>query len=332
MSSGVDPTWKPDILGPGFEQAIIPLGEDPDTGKKVRAVIVRATQANSNADPEKPALLWIHGMSDYFFQDHVAEYFAQLGYPFYGIDLRRCGRARTRGQRWHYTRDMANYFPELTKALDIITAEVPSGKVVPMAHSTGGLIAPLWLDDLRRNDRDRHGKVAGMILNSPWLDLQFNRFLVALARPAIGVIGRIAPLIPLPGGDLSAYGVSIYQGAHGEWDFNTTMKPLEGHRKYMGWIRAVDKAQRRIHSGDIDAAVPTLTLVSAHSYLGEDYSPAADTADTVLDVEQIRTWAPETSSQHNTATIDGARHDVFLSEAFAREVAFKTTAEWLEDL
>ena len=73
--------WKPDILGPGYEQAVLQLGEDPDTGKDVRAVLVRAAAGNAKADPRKPALLWIHGLSDYFFQDHVAEYFTGLGYP-----------------------------------------------------------------------------------------------------------------------------------------------------------------------------------------------------------------------------------------------------------
>lgn len=324
--------WQPDILGPGFEQAVIELGADPDTGKKTRAVLVRATGGNTHTDPDKPALLWVHGMSDYFFQDHVAEYFTSQGYPFYALDLRRCGRARKRGERWHYTTDMAHYFPELTAALEAVAAETTSGKVVPLAHSTGGLIVPLWADHLRRNDRDNHSKLAGMVLNSPWLDLQFPKLAVAVLRPVVKSVGRIAPRLPLPGGDLGAYGQSIHEDHHGEWSFDTEMKPLGGHPKFVGWIRGVVKGQEKIHRGDIDAGVPTLTLVSAHSYLGEDYSPAADTADTVLDVDQIRKWAPRTSKQHTTKTIEGARHDVFLSEAFAREVAFKTTTEWLAEL
>lgn len=319
--------WKPDILGPGYEQAVLPLGEDPDTGKDVRAVLVRAAGGNAKADPRKPALLWVHGLSDYFFQDHVAEYFTGLGYPFYAIDLRRCGRARTRGQRWHYTLDMANYFPELTAALEYTAAQ--HGSVVPVAHSTGGLIAPLWADHLRRQDPANHAKLRGMVLNSPWLDLQFNPLVVKPARPVINALGKALPLLPLPGGKLGAYGVSIHESQHGEWAFDTEKKPLTGHRKYLGWLRAVNRAQEQIHRGGVDTGVPTLTLVSSHSYLGKDYSPAADAADTVLDVDQIRTWAPTLSKDADVKTIDGARHDVFLSEPFAREVAFKATAEWL---
>ncbi|WP_284522843.1 hypothetical protein [Corynebacterium aquatimens] len=52
----------------------------------------------------------------------------------------------------------------------------------------------------------------------------------------------------------------------------------------------------------------------------------------MLDVEQIRNWAPEVAEDVEVKTIEGARHDVFLSEAFAREVAFKATSEWLDAL
>ena len=120
------------------------------------------------------------------------------------------------------------------------------------------------------------------------------------------------------------------QDEHGEWDFNTAWKPIDGHRKYLGWIRAVIKGQEQIHAGNVDTGVPTLTLRSSHSYLGEDYSPAADTADTVLDVDQIQRWAPTLAKDAEVEVVDGARHDVFLSERFAREAAFKLVFAWLD--
>ena len=78
--------------------------------------------------------------------------------------------------------------------------------------------------------------------------------------------------------------------------------------------------------------MPTLTLCSPHSYLGKPYSPAADTADTVLDVAQIQKWAPTLSDTSETQVIEGARHDVFLSERHAREAAFAATDAWLDAL
>lgn len=322
--------WRPDILGPGYEQADLDMGPDPDTGNDVRAVLVRASAANRHADPDKPALLWLHGLSDYFFQTHVADYFTSRGYAFYALDLRRCGRARQRRQRWHYTSDIANYFPEMTAALAYVATQHSS--VVMLAHSTGGLIAPLWADHLRTEDPATHAALGGLILNSPWLDLQYPSWLVKVAKPLLKFTGRIAPLLPLPQTGLETYGASIHESAHGEWKFDTAMKPLAGHRKYFGWLRAIIDAQERIHDGAVDAGVPVLTLVSSHSYLGEDYSPAADTTDTVLDVDQIRKWAPHLSHDSTVRTIDGARHDVFLSERFARELAGKASIEWLESL
>lgn len=319
--------WKQDVLGDNFEQARLHLAKDPDSGKNPDAVLVRDVRSSQS---NLPAVLWVHGMSDYFFQSHVADEFNEHGYPFYALDLRRCGRAHTKGQRWHFTLDMRRYFEELTLALRILARA--HGSVVVLAHSTGGLIVPLWADDLRRNSPEDHALIQGIELNSPWLDLQFPSWMVKPLKPVLKSLGAIFPSLPLPGGSLDTYGTSIHDAAHGEWSFNTKWKPLDGHRKYVGWIRAVIKAQEPIHNGDIDTGVPMLTLRSSHSYLNKKYSPAADTADTVLDVEQIQRWAPTLAKDSRVEVIDGARHDVFLSERHAREAAFKATFTWLDGL
>lgn len=323
----IELNWQPDVLGSGFEQAVLPQGKDPDSGTRVEAVLVRAVRA-SESSTRKPAVLWVHGMSDYFFHTHVADEFAAHGYPFYALDLRRCGRALRKGERPHFTLSMSRYFPELTQALDILARE--HGSVVVLAHSTGGLIVPLWADHLRREEPEEHAKLAGIILNSPWLDLQFPSWQVAVLKPVLNTLGAVFPSLPLPHGGEGTYGRSIHKDEHGEWDFNTSWKPIDGHRKYLGWIRAVIKGQEQIHAGNVDTGVPTLTLRSSHSYLGEDYSPAADTADTVLDVDQIQRWAPTLAKDAEVEVVDGARHDVFLSERFAREAAFKSVFAWLD--
>lgn len=323
----IELNWQPDVLGSGFEQAVLPQGKDPDSGTRVEAVLVRDVRA-SESSTRKPAVLWVHGMSDYFFHTHVADEFTANGYPFYALDLRRCGRALRKGERPHFTLSMRRYFPELTQALDILARE--HGSVVVLAHSTGGLIVPLWADHLRREEPEEHAKLAGIILNSPWLDLQFPSWQVAVLKPVLNTLGAVFPSLPLPHGGEGTYGRSIHKDEHGEWDFNTSWKPIDGHRKYLGWIRAVIKGQEQIHAGNVDTGVPTLTLRSSHSYLGENYSPAADTADTVLDVDQIQRWAPTLAKDAEVEVVDGARHDVFLSERFAREAAFKSVFAWLD--
>lgn len=323
--------WQPDVLGEGYEQAVLHLAKDPDTKRRPRAVLVRDKRALShNRQSGTPAVLWVHGMSDYFFQTHVADELSEHGHAFYALDLRRCGRAHRKGERWHFTLDMRRYFEELTLALRTIAKE--HGSVVVLAHSTGGLIVPLWADHLRREQPEDHKLLAGVLLNSPWLDLQFPRWVVVPLRPVVNALGAVFPSLPLPAGGEGTYGQSIYKGAHGEWDFNTEWKPLGGHRKYLGWMRAVVKAQEPVHGGEVDTGVPTLTLCSSHSYLGKEYSPAADTADTVLDVEQIQCWATTLTEGAQVQVIDGARHDVYLSERHAREAAFKATLTWLDAL
>lgn len=320
-------SWTVDDLGKGFSRATIPLGRDPEGEGEIGAVLVRAEPDEPTG---KPALLWVHGMSDYFFQDHVAAHYLEKGYPFYALDLRKCGRAHREGQKWHYTLDLRHYFDELTIATQLIAEK--HGEVIPLAHSTGGLIVPLWADHLRRYDTATHGKLAGIVLNSPWLDMQFPSWAVKVLRPVVGSVGKLVPDLKLPSVGESTYGQSIYKGEHGQWDFDTEKKALGGHTKYLGWLRAVMVGQSEIHDGNVDAGVPTLTLCSTHSYLGKPYSAAADTADTVLDVEQIQQWAPEVSSISATKTIDGALHDVFLSHQHARQKAFDAADEWLDVL
>ncbi len=320
--------WSADELGGGFEHAVLDLGPDPEGEGENNAVLVKAP---GESEAGKPALLWVHGMSDYFFQTHVAEHFTAQGYPFYAIDLHKCGRAHREGQRWHHTNDMATYFGELTEATRLIAEK--HGGVIPLAHSTGGLIVPLWLDHLRRTDKDTHALVKGMILNSPWVDMQVPRWQVRVLRPVVKLGAKIAPDMKLPVSGEATYGESIYKGLNGNWDFDTEKKRLGGHDKYVGWLAAVLDGQSTLHDASTDAAVPTLTLCSTHSYLGKPYSPAADTADTVLDVAQIQKWAPQlTTSAHETRPIPGALHDVFLSQPHARGLAFAAVDAWLDKL
>ncbi len=325
--------WRPDILGDDYEAADLPLGADPEGEGRVLATLVRHRPAGAGPEwSRRPALLWVHGMTDYFFHEHVAEYFHGQGYAVYGLDLRKCGRARQEGQRWHYATDLAHYFPDLTLATRALAGEGHPG-VIPIAHSTGGLIVALWLDHLRRTEPDTHDLLPGTVLNSPWLDMQYPRWMVRLMRPAANLLGPKLPDLRLPGGNLGTYGSSIHVSAHGEWSFDTRMKPLGGHPKYLAWLATVLDGQKAVHTGNVDMGVPVLALCSSDSYLGhKTYSPAFDTADTVLDVEQIRRWAPSLGQQVTVASIDGARHDVFLSLPHAREEAFSTTRDWLGTL
>lgn len=326
-----DLSWDEDILGAGYRAATLNLGEDPDGEGTAVATLVRAdhaVQATGDDPTARPALLWVHGMSDYFFHTHVAERCAEEGYPLYALDLRKCGRSHRPGQHWHYTSDLAHYYPELTAAARLLARQ--HGAVVPLAHSTGGLVAALWLDHLRRTEPELLASIPAAILNSPWLDMPFPRPVVVGTKALTTTVGRLRPFLSLPQKEISAYGQSLHRSHGGEWDYDTTMKPLSGHRKYYGWIEAIFQGQAALRAQP-PLGLPMLTLCSSRSWLGHEYSAASDSADTVLDVDQIRRLAPDLSTRSTVIALDSARHDVFLSTPLVREEAFAATFDWLAE-
>src|ERR1700733_9292204 len=134
--------WKPDALE-GYQQGGFELGRDPDGEGDIGAVLVRRQPGADEI--AHGAVLYVHGFSDYFFQTELADFAAERGLAFYALDLRKSGRARRDGQTAHYVSDLDLYDAELDTTLDLLAAEHPGLPVVLVAHSTGGLIASLWL-------------------------------------------------------------------------------------------------------------------------------------------------------------------------------------------
>jgi alpha-beta hydrolase superfamily lysophospholipase len=317
--------WIPDELGEGYEQHTIPLGADPDGEGKVEATLVRRTPGEFY----DAAVLYVHGFSDYFFQRELAEFFAERGFVFYALDLRKCGRSRREGQMGHYVSDLALYDAELEESLAIIRDETGGKPVVLAAHSTGGLILPLWLDRLNKRPGGTTGAgIFGAVFNSPWLDLQGAPWMRSVGTKAIATIARVKPksIIKLPPTD--AYGSSLHVSANGEWDFNTVFKPLQGFPVSFGWLAAIRRGHAALHKG-LDIGVPSLVLRSARSRFARKYSAAVDNVDAVLDVKQIARWSGCLGDQVTVVPIEGARHDVFVSKEGARKAAYAAVDAWL---
>ena len=319
-----DIQWQPDNLGDGYSQTILELGVDPDGEGQVAAVLVRRDPRDGEV--AEGAVLYVHGFSDYFFQTALADFFAARGMAFYALDLRKSGRARRPGQTAHYVSDLALYDDELERALAIVVAAHPGQPVVLAAHSTGGLIVPLWLD--RRRASGRVAPVAGLVLNSPWFDLQGKPALRGPVTQALRVLSRAQPMRvfkAMPG----VYGRTLHTSGTGEWDFDVALKPLDGFPVTMGWLNAVRRGHAQLHHG-LDVGVPSLVLRSTRSDFSPQYTEVSDRADTVLDVTQIARWAGCLGGETTVVPIDGARHDVFLSLAEPRERAYATVDGWLK--
>jgi alpha-beta hydrolase superfamily lysophospholipase len=318
------PSWQPDILGEGYRQHVIDLGADPDGEGSIAAVLVR--REPRAGEVARGAVLYVHGFCDYFFQTALADFFAARGLAFYAVDLRKSGRARRAGQTAHYVSDLALCDRELDSALAIVTGEHPDVPVILVAHSTGGLIVPLWLD--RRRDAGRLAPVAGVVLNSPWFDLQGKPVYRGPLTQALRVLARAQPLRELkltPG----VYGRTLHVSGTGDWDFDLDLKPLAGFPVTIGWLNAVRRGHAQLHRG-LDIGVPSLVLRSSRSHFSADYSPLSDRADTVLDVRQIARWAGCLGAETTVVPIQDARHDIFLSLAGPREQAYSVLAAWLD--
>ncbi|MGW1740795.1 alpha/beta hydrolase [Nocardia sp. NPDC001965] len=317
--------WQPDVLGDEYEFRTLELGPDPDGEGDIVATLVRhLPDVTATAD----AVLYVHGFTDYFFQRHVAEHFAARGHRFYALDLRKCGRSLQPGQTPHFISDLALYDRELDEALRVIMAEA-SAKVLVVAHSTGGLVASLWLDRLQRAGGSAAAGISGLVLNSPWFDLQGPAYVRTVGTQVINTVGRFRAKSALPLGKSSAYGDSLHQSMSGEWDYDLDWKPRYGFPVRAGWLRAIRLGQARLHRG-LDIGVPALLLRSKLTEFAREYGPTVDVADAVLDVAQIQRWAGCLGDRTNIVPIDGARHDVFLSAEVPRTEAFRELDNWLD--
>ncbi len=319
--------WSPDILGDGFTCTTVDLGDDPDGEAAIVATLVRH-RPDVGTDGPRAAVLYVHGFTDYFFQAPLAEAFAAAGFDFFALDLRKCGRSRRPGHTPHHITDLAAYDAELNAALDIVDEATGGAAVVVAAHSTGGIITPLWLDRLRRTDPVRHDRVTGLVLNSPWFDLQGSPGLRSYGTVLVHAVARVAPLRAIPQRLPGGYGESLHASANGEWEYDLDLKPLGGFPVTFGFLSAVRRGHAALHRG-IDVGVPSLVLRSDRSALGGPYRTEIDTADAVLDVEQIARWSGCLGNRVSVVPVPGARHDVFLSRIPARDTAYAELSRWL---
>ncbi|MGW4247602.1 alpha/beta hydrolase [Nocardia sp. NPDC004722] len=319
-------TWQPDVLGEDYQQLTLPLGPDPDGEGDAVATLVRYRPADAPVTTR--AVLYVHGFTDYFFQEHLAQHLAAQGYAFYALDLRKCGRSQRAGQTPHYVSDLALYDEELNRALRVMREETGL-PVLVMAHSTGGLVTSLWLHRLQAAGGTAAQGITGLVLNSPWFDLQGPGYYRSIGTPLLEGLGRLRGFAKIPLGVSTAYGDSLHKSVSGEWDYNLDWKPLSGYTVHAGWLRAIRRGQFRLHKG-LDIGVPALILRSKLTKFMRKYGPAADLADLVLDVKQIQRWSGCLGDRTNIVPIEGARHDVFLSAQTPRTRAFAELDSWLE--
>ena len=311
---------------PGYWQQTFALGPDPDGEGDLFATLVRRGEPDPSANH---AVLAVHGFTDYFFHTELADHFAGRGFAFYALDLHKCGRSWRDGQTPHFTTDLARYDHELERALDVILAATPAN-VLTYGHSAGGLIVPLWLDRLRSRGVTQHKHLTGLVLNSPWLDLQGPAILrTAPTAAAIAALSRVRKKTVIRPPTEGGYGSTLHRDYGGEFDYDLNWKPVGGFPVTFGWINAIRRGHAKLHRG-LDVGMPNLILRSDRSVREVVDPDAIQRGDAVLDVKQIARWAGCIGNRTTVVPITDAKHDVFLSVPQPRQVAYRELDRWLD--
>jgi len=309
-----------DVLGTPYTRETIELPDDYEG--PVVATLVRRPAATPMP---LGAVLHVHGFCDYFFQAPLADFYTDLGYDFYGLDLRKYGRSLLTHQTPNFCMDLAEYDGELDVALGLIRDRDAHERLLISGHSTGGLVAALWAAKRRAQGI---AVADAFVLNSPWLDLQGNFLVRTVGTEAINQVGRRRPYAVIPRTVNGVYGESLHSDHRGEWTYDLAWKPLESYLVRAGWLRAIRIGHRTVHRG-IDVAAPVLTLCSTRSSALETWSADAMRTDTVLDVKQIAKWSHQLGPDVTVTRLEDAMHDVFLSAKEVRQAAFARVERWL---
>ncbi|WP_142783233.1 alpha/beta hydrolase [Changchengzhania lutea] len=291
----------------------------PDYEGDVIATLISSKNNKGN----RGSLLYLHGYIDYFFHPHVSEQSHANGLDFYALDLRKYGRSLLEHQHPNYCKTIEEYYEELS----IVLRKIKNENKAPLhilAHSTGGLIASNYMN----NGEERH-LVSGLILNSPFLNLNQPRILKSLSSIVSRGISRLFPYAKVNGALASVYAKSIHQDFYGEWDFNLDLKPIKGFPTYFKWVVAVMESQKKLEQSKIE--VPILVMHASKSAKISTFSEEAMRKDIVLNVDDIKRIGMTLGENVTLLEIEDAQHDILLSSKEVRTKAFEKLFDWLAE-
>ncbi|MGF1869345.1 alpha/beta hydrolase [Photobacterium indicum] len=310
--------WVADTELAGFETTTLSLQDDYDG--EASATLIRL----KSVEQSQKAVLYIHGYSDYFFQEEMAQQYIDHGYNFYAIDLRKYGRSISENTTHpNMMKKIDEYDEEITKAISLIRGEEENTKLLLAAHSTGGLIAAIYADKYQSTKT-----IDAVFFNSPYLNK------VPVGGSAIIALGLTCPFCELPTPpNLKVYGESVNDKYHGEWNFNLEWKPVGRDGGdipvYAGWLRSVYLAQKQVKAG-LDIQVPILVMHSKYSYKPLFYTDKASMMDTVLVVDEINEYADYLGDHVTKIRVDGGLHDLVLSKSDVRTKVYTELFRWLD--
>lgn len=284
---------------------------DDYEGKVVSTFI--AHKANNHRNK---AVLYLHGYNDYFFQYQMGDSVLAHGLDFYAVELRKYGRSKMENQQWFEVKDLSEYYADIDSAIARIKAD-GTKEIYFLAHSTGGLVASLYL-----NDRQNEKSIKAAVFNSPFLDFNLpcvvrNGLIPVLTffRPVLGK-ARISQ------GKSSVYANSLLKDRQGEWEFDTLMKFPVSPSVSINWLSAIKRGHRKVKKG-LNIACPVLVLSSDAS------NGDAATTDRVLNYKHIMKRADKLGNSICKRTIHHGKHDLALSIKPARDEFYRQMFDFI---
>ncbi len=307
-----------DVLD-GYTREDLLLG--PDGHEPTVATLVRY----DGSPPGAPAMLYIHGYNDYFFQAEYGPRLAAAGYAFYALDLRRYGRSLRPGHSPCFIEDLTTYYEEIDAALRRIRGVDRRPAVVLHGHSTGGLVAALYA-----HDRVHVAEVDALLLNGPFFDFRAARRTRWPLKTVVPLLARFAPRFVISRPDDPLYTRSLLRRHGGRWDYDEGWKRPGDLPYTAGFLAACRAGHRRVKAG-LDIRCPILVLHSDRSGGGATWNDSYQNTDVVLQVEKMAKYTPRLGHSAVAEAIPGALHDVFLSRPDVAELAWSTTLSWMAE-
>lgn len=304
-------------LSADFTFKTIDLKDDYE-GKAIATLMAAKTNTG-----KRKSILYIHGFIDYFFHPHVAKQFDDCGFDFHALDLRKYGHSLMKHQRACYAKNLDEYFEEITIAIKDIIAK-GSDSVILLGHSTGGLTSSLYA-----NYGQEKKYVSGVILNSPFFEMNLPASTHTALKFLYNTIPHISPYAALKDAVPAAYGNSLHKDHGGEWDYNLEFKPIRGFPTYFMWFKAVTRGHKYLQTKS-NITVPVLVMYSSQSlpkkWKKEDFKKS----DIVLNVKHIKEIGATLGNKVTLLEVKDGMHDLFLSRKDVRDYAFNEMSKWLK--
>lgn len=286
-------------------------------------VVVTLISAQRTIVHNGTAFLYIHGYADYFFHDHLSQRCVDEGYGFFAVELRKYGHSKLSHQHFNFCKSLDEYYPDIDVSIDKII-ESGYNKIVLLGHSTGGLLAAMYMYNGSRRE-----KVASLVLNSPFFELNTSWLERTVILPVLFKIPFIPTYMRMKNRLSPFYGEAIHKDFRGEWEYDTLMKPLSGIPLYVLWVRAIYRAQRMLQKG-LKIQIPILVISSDNSFDAESWDDKILSSDIVLNVDDIRRYSVFLGNKVTYSIVDNAMHDVFLSRYNVRKEAMDIMLRWLK--